>query len=172
MEPLRINEMKRFLVVSSLALAVVLMAEQKASAWSKFNFNIGLNLSREAAENNFFWGLYRNGPHPFAQQQGQGGYGQGGYGQGGYGQGGYGHGGYGHGYPGHGGYGAEFGAPPANYFPMPHGAQAPNQLPAPVQSAPAQAQPANNGGSAQVSYTNWSPAQASYWTPYYWYGGK
>src|SRR5262245_65611734 len=74
--------MKRFLVACSMALATMAVSNQRASAWHKCSFNIGLNIACEGAENNLLWGLYRNGPHPFAQAQG--GYGGGGYG-GGYG---------------------------------------------------------------------------------------
>src|SRR4051812_21402178 len=78
----RITTMKRFLVACSLALALTALAEQKASAWSKFNFNVGLNVSYEAAETNFLWGAFRSGPHPFAQPGGEvyGGGPHGGYG--------------------------------------------------------------------------------------------
>ena len=58
--------MKHFLVACSAALALMATTEQKASAWSKWNFNIGMNISHEAAENNCLWGLFRNGPYPFA----------------------------------------------------------------------------------------------------------
>src|SRR5439155_24295833 len=60
------NTMKRFLAIYLAALAVLALAQNKASAWSKCNFNIGLHISREAADNSLLWGLYRNGPHPFA----------------------------------------------------------------------------------------------------------
>lgn len=58
--------MKRFLVYTIAALAILASIENKASAWSKCHFNIGMNFTREAADNSFLWGLYRNGPHPFA----------------------------------------------------------------------------------------------------------
>src|SRR5262245_14538063 len=73
--------MKRFLILSSAALALLATTEQMASAWSKFNVNIAMNIAMEGAENNFLWGFFRNGPHPFAQSGGFPGY----YGQGGYG---------------------------------------------------------------------------------------
>lgn len=57
--------MKRFLAFSFAALGILAISDNKASAWSKTNFNIGLHISREAADNNFLWGLFRNGPHPF-----------------------------------------------------------------------------------------------------------
>jgi len=58
--------MKRFLATIVAALAILAISQNKASAWSKCNFNIGLHFSREAADNSFLWGLYRSGPHPFA----------------------------------------------------------------------------------------------------------
>src|SRR5262245_18959597 len=104
--------MKRFLVLCSAALALMETTEQKASAWNKFNFNVGLNFGCENAENSLLWGLYRNGPHPYAQAAGQvyGGYGP-------YGYGGYGNGPYGYGMG-----GFDVGGPVANGAPMPIGA--------------------------------------------------
>jgi hypothetical protein len=154
--------MKRFLVACSLALAVVSMADQKAMAWKKFNFNIGMNISSEAAENNFLWGAFRNGPHPFAQGGHGGGYGAGGYGPGGYGPGGYG------------------GADPLQYYnPLPQGG-APNNLPFPQQSTPAQNSPSGQQGTGAAqgtqrvgySYYNSYPYNSTgyYQVPSYWYG--
>lgn len=140
--------MKRFLVACSLALALTALAEQKASAWSKFNFNVGLNISREAAENNFLWGLYRNGPHPFAQGGGEG---------------------YGYGGAGQGGFGGQY------YNAMPQ-AGAPATLPAPMQSAPAQMSapaqtaPVGRASTQQIGYYNWYPSTGYYTVPSYWYG--
>ena len=45
------NTMKRFVMVCTLALAVMALSQQKASAWKKFGFNIGLNLNMELADN-------------------------------------------------------------------------------------------------------------------------
>lgn len=146
------NTMKRFLIACSLALAVSTVAEQKAMAWKKFNFNVGMNISSESAENNFMWGLFRNGPHPFAQQGQQNPYGGGGYGGGGYGG----------------------GQDPFQYYnPMP--TQAPNTLPAPMQSAPAQNMPSgqginNNQGTQRVGYYNYPYSNGYYQVPSYWYG--
>src|SRR5437764_10386456 len=55
---------KKFLMVGVLALGGLALSQQQASAWSKFNMSIGLNISYEAANNNFFWGLFRNGQVP------------------------------------------------------------------------------------------------------------
>lgn len=164
--------MKRYLLACSLALAFTAVTTEKASAWNKFNFNIGMNIACEGAENNLLWGLFRNGPHPFAQAQAWGG-GQGGQG----GQGGYG------GPGGYGGYGADQGGGNPYFNPMPATAgPAPGMMPAPVHSTPVQALPANNGqttpvmygatpqttGTQQIGYYGW-PTTNSY-APYYWYG--
>jgi hypothetical protein len=162
--------MKRFLIACSLSLALIATSNQKASAWKKWNFNVGLNLSHEAAENNLLWGLYRNGPHPFAQQGAQGGYGQGGYGQGGPGYGV--PGAYGQaGFDPSGGYGM----PGYNQMPSATGA-APATLPAPVQSTPVQSLPSGNSQTSPVSYNvpqqagyNYNWPTSNYYAPYYWY---
>jgi hypothetical protein len=62
--------MKHMLVLSLFALAVLAGTNQKAQAWKKWNFNVGLNVNSEAADNNFMWGLYRNGPVPGSQGHG------------------------------------------------------------------------------------------------------
>jgi hypothetical protein len=58
--------MKRLLVGCCAALALLASAD-KASAWTRNNFNVGMNISSEGAENNTLWGAFRNGPHPCAQ---------------------------------------------------------------------------------------------------------
>ncbi len=137
--------MKRFLFACTLALSVMAIAEQKASAWSKFNFNVGLNLSREASDNSAFFGLIRNGPAPYAQGAQGGGYEGGGYGGG---QGG-GQGGGVHQY----------------YNPMPTTAM-------PAQSVPAQS--ALTSSTQQIGYYNYNyqyyPTTGYYAAPSYWYG--
>ncbi len=69
--------MKRVLTGLALALALLAVGQQKASAWTKSSFSVGLSWSREAADNSFLWKVYRNGPHPFAQGGEFGGYGGG-----------------------------------------------------------------------------------------------
>src|SRR5438105_3554804 len=82
--------MKRFLTMCAAALAVLALAEQQASAWTKSSFSVGLSYNREASDNSLCKGwLYTNGPHPSAQGGGD-------------------FGGYdGHGYDGHGFAGSE-----------------------------------------------------------------
>ncbi len=54
--------MKRFLMMGALALGVVALSQQHASAWIKFN--IGFNISFESGNNCWLWGLFRNGQVP------------------------------------------------------------------------------------------------------------
>src|SRR5437868_6650798 len=56
--------MKKFLTMSVLALSLAAVSEQQASAWCKFNFGAGFNLSFESANNSGLWNAFRNGPPP------------------------------------------------------------------------------------------------------------
>ena len=56
--------MKRMAILSLLALSVILASEQQASAWCRFKFGIGLNISYEGSGNTFLWGLCKGGPNP------------------------------------------------------------------------------------------------------------
>jgi hypothetical protein len=62
--------MKRFVTVCTLALAILALSGQKASAWKKFGFNIGMNIAAESADNNYLWGAFRDGPVPGSQGHG------------------------------------------------------------------------------------------------------
>jgi hypothetical protein len=55
--------MKKMMVAALLALAVTASARQEASAWSKFNFGVGLNLSYETTGSCFGWG-FNCAPNP------------------------------------------------------------------------------------------------------------
>lgn len=83
--------MKKFMMAGVLALGVALLAQQPASAWSKWNFSVGLNFSYEGANNSYLWGAVRGGQVPgYPTDVGHGFYNQGGgtvYDQGYYGQG-------------------------------------------------------------------------------------
>jgi hypothetical protein len=54
--------MKKLLGIGALALALVAVSAPKASAWTNFHFGIGLDISYQAGNNCFLWGLWRNGP--------------------------------------------------------------------------------------------------------------
>jgi hypothetical protein len=139
--------MKRFLMGCTLAVALLAMSEQKASAWSKFNFGVGLNIGWEKADNSWLWGFYRNGPVPGSDGhgvastitwEGKGSHSQYQGGNGGYFQG-------------------DVGSPATT---MPYAPPTPT-LPAPANSAPAVQQV---GDFVPAAY--WAPSQAYYWMGY------
>jgi hypothetical protein len=86
--------MKKLLGVSLLTLAVALLAQQEASAWSNIRFGIGLNMAWQTGNNSFGWGLWRDGQVPGSptdaglMNRGGSGYGGGGGYGGGHGGGG------------------------------------------------------------------------------------
>jgi hypothetical protein len=86
---------KKFLIVGALALGLVFVGQQRASAWIKFNVGFGFNWTFESGNNCWLWGLFRNGQLPGSPTDaccGQGcGFGGFGHGFGGYdmGYGGY-----------------------------------------------------------------------------------
>ena len=57
--------MKKLLGIGTLALALTALATPRASAWSNFHFGVGLDISYQAGNNCFLWGLFRNGPTGF-----------------------------------------------------------------------------------------------------------
>lgn len=56
--------MKKLLVASVLALALVSGSQQQASAWSHFKFNIGMNVDWSTGNNCWLWGAFKNGQIP------------------------------------------------------------------------------------------------------------
>src|ERR1700733_9668356 len=65
-EPKREEEpnMKKMLVASVVAVALMAGLQQQASAWCKFNFGVGLNCSYEGGGNSLLWGLIKGSPCP------------------------------------------------------------------------------------------------------------
>jgi hypothetical protein len=55
---------KKFLIISALALGLAAVVEQEASAWIKCNFSVGLNWSWESGNNSFLWGAWTSGQVP------------------------------------------------------------------------------------------------------------
>jgi hypothetical protein len=55
---------KKILVLGVMAVALLAVSQQRASAWIKCNFSIGLNFSFESGNNCWFWGLFQNGQAP------------------------------------------------------------------------------------------------------------
>jgi hypothetical protein len=56
--------MKRILVAGMLAISIMAIAEQQASAWVNSKFGIGLNLDYQSGGNQILWGAWRNGQPP------------------------------------------------------------------------------------------------------------
>ncbi len=57
--------MKKVLSVGLLALAAVLGAQSKASAWCTFNFGTGLNFGVQSGGCKMLWGLVETSPGPY-----------------------------------------------------------------------------------------------------------
>ena len=56
--------MKKIALTGLIAITLIALAQQQASAWVNQRFGVGLNWHRQAGGNNFGWGLYRNGQPP------------------------------------------------------------------------------------------------------------
>jgi hypothetical protein len=56
--------MKRLSYIALLAVGLVLASQQQASAWSKFNFGVGLNIGWEGGGNSVLWGALKGAPSP------------------------------------------------------------------------------------------------------------
>jgi hypothetical protein len=56
--------MKRFLVLTVLALGVTVLSQRPAAAWSNFRFSVGLNLGWQGGNNSYLFGAFRSGPAP------------------------------------------------------------------------------------------------------------
>jgi hypothetical protein len=63
--------MKKLLMVCVLALGVLAVSSQPASAWSKFRASIGASISYDGSGNCLLWGAARGAPlpgHPYLPQ--------------------------------------------------------------------------------------------------------
>ncbi len=69
--------MRQILTATAAALALVLAAQQQASAWSKYNFGVGLNVGWEGGGNSFLFGVLKGAQSPAGYADGNmpGGYG-------------------------------------------------------------------------------------------------
>jgi hypothetical protein len=64
--------MKKIALAGLIALSMVALSQQQASAWVNSKFGIGLNWERQSGGNNFGWGAYRNGQVPGPEAWGNG----------------------------------------------------------------------------------------------------
>lgn len=53
--------MKKVLATGILAICLIAMSQQQASAWVKWNIGVGANLGWQSGGNSFLWGAYRGG---------------------------------------------------------------------------------------------------------------
>jgi hypothetical protein len=95
--------MKKIAMAGLIALGMIALSQQQASAWVNAKFGVGLNWQLQSANNNTLWGVYRNGQVPGPEAFGS-----------------------------HSSYGVPFGAvpydaPPYAYAPMPQTYDAPPQ---------------------------------------------
>jgi hypothetical protein len=56
--------MKKLVILSALAVALLLMVEQQASAWCHMKFSAGVNLEVLSGGKSFLWGAYTSSPVP------------------------------------------------------------------------------------------------------------
>ncbi len=78
------NTMKKLLSMGLLTLCALAASEREAQAWTNAKFSVGLNWQLQSANNNFLWGLWKNGQVPGPEAfGGPGGGGPGMYGPGG-----------------------------------------------------------------------------------------
>ena len=56
--------MKKILSIGLLTVCALLVTERQASAWLNAKFSVGLNWHVQSANNNMFWGMYKNGQVP------------------------------------------------------------------------------------------------------------
>ena len=68
--------MKKIIASGLLAVCLIAVSKQEASAWVNSKFGIGLNWDFQSGGNSFLWGLWRNGqppgPEAFGAQRGFG----------------------------------------------------------------------------------------------------
>jgi hypothetical protein len=55
---------KRLIATGLMALVLVLSSQQQALAWRKCSFSAGISWHVESGNNNFLWGLFKNGQVP------------------------------------------------------------------------------------------------------------
>jgi len=56
--------MKKLLTMGAMAVALLAVSQQQASAWKNMKFGCGLNWEWSSGGNCFGWGLWRNGQPP------------------------------------------------------------------------------------------------------------
>lgn len=65
--------MKKIIFAALVAVSVMAISNQHASAWVNSRFGVGLNWDVQSGGNNFLWGAWRNGQPPGPEAFGGGG---------------------------------------------------------------------------------------------------
>jgi hypothetical protein len=68
--------MKKLLSIGLLTVCAFAISEHQAQAWLNSKFNIGLSWNIQSGNNNFLWGVWKNGQVPGPEAFGGGGGGQ------------------------------------------------------------------------------------------------
>jgi hypothetical protein len=58
--------MQRLILASFAALGLLATSQEKAAAWTKFTFGVGMNIGMEGGGNSVLWGAYKSAPGPGA----------------------------------------------------------------------------------------------------------
>jgi hypothetical protein len=66
--------MKKLISIGLLTVCALAFSERSAQAWINAKFSVGLNWHLQSANNNFFWGMYKNGQVPGPEAFGGGAY--------------------------------------------------------------------------------------------------
>jgi hypothetical protein len=67
------NAMKKIVFAALVAVSVMALSHQQASAWVNSKFGVGLNWDLQSGGNNFLWGAWKNGQPPGPEAFGGGG---------------------------------------------------------------------------------------------------
>ena len=70
--------MKKIVLAGLVAICMMALSQQQASAWRNTKFGIGLNFETQSGGNKAFWGAWKNGQPPGPEAFGGGGQGYGG----------------------------------------------------------------------------------------------
>jgi hypothetical protein len=63
--------MKKLLSIGLLTVCALALSEHQAKAWVNAKFSVGLNWQLQSANNNVFWGMWKNGQVPGPEAFGQ-----------------------------------------------------------------------------------------------------
>ena len=56
--------MRKIFATGMLAICLIALSQQQASAWTSWKFGIGLDIGWSSGGNNLLWGAWQNGQPP------------------------------------------------------------------------------------------------------------